>query len=1005
MPSPAATERPPAAKPRRGRSWHRTAGKPVRWWLVALVVVIGVHRWIPETRWLMVHMVTLGLITTSIMVWSQHFTEALLHHKLPDTDRPRQIVRIYGVTAGTVLLIAGMLGGWWWLTVVAATVIGAMLTWHGLALLRQPREALPARFGITVRWYATASFFLPVGAIFGAILARDLPAEWHARLLLAHQAVNVLGFVGLTVSATLLTLWPTILRTRMRDDAVRLSRIALPLMAAGSLLSALFALTGHPVLTAAGLALYTVGAALVGVLMLRTARRRRPEGYMGWSLASGVAWLVVTSALAAWLVATRGLETSVAQTLTVPFVAGFLVQTLFGAMSYILPSTMGGGPATVRASLAAMNRAGVYRATVANLCIALFALPAGVLPSWVRALVSIVGAVVLAAFIPLMISSAKVSVAARRRMVAERAARASSSDDDAAPHAAASPSRPGQAGSVPTPSSSGEAVPANAGHGGRSSRTVTTRGDVEGSTMGQGVASSVPAGHGGGSSRGASTQREGDGSARRQSAASSSAGGVSPLTQLLAGVLTVVLAVAAGIAIAPQSAGFSLSGGGGSAAEGTGETTEVTMHAREDMRFDPSEIRVPRGNRLVITLVNEDPSMVHDLVFANGATSGRLDPGATATVDVGVVTDPLDGWCSVIGHRSMGMTVTVVPVDENGQAVSGDGTHDHSSAAGGAAGSGTAAGSEADPAQAADLNAAPGKGFTTRSPVMEPASEETVHRVTLDVQEVAREVAPGVTMDAWTYNGQYMGPTLRGKVGDTFEVTLENHGSMGHSVDFHAGDVSPDEPMRTIVPGESLVYRFTAQRSGIWLYHCSSMPMSTHVAAGMFGAVVIDPPDLPAVDREYLLVQNETYLSAPDENQPDVPEGAGAVVDPEKIKTGQPTFTMFNGHATQYMHAPLTARPDERVRIWVLAAGPSMGLSFHVVGGQFDTVYKEGAYQLTPSATNNPGGTGGAQALDLASAQGGFVELSFPEAGTYTFVNHSFAEAERGAKGLIRVAG
>ena len=115
----------------------------MRWWLVALVVVIGVHRWIPETRWLMVHMVTLGLITTSIMVWSQHFTEALLHHKLPDTDRPRQIVRIYGVTAGTVLLIAGMLGGWWWLTVVAATVIGAMLTWHGLALLRDHVGELP----------------------------------------------------------------------------------------------------------------------------------------------------------------------------------------------------------------------------------------------------------------------------------------------------------------------------------------------------------------------------------------------------------------------------------------------------------------------------------------------------------------------------------------------------------------------------------------------------------------------------------------------------------------------------------------------------------------------------------------------------------------------------------------------------------------------------------------------------------------------------------------------
>ena len=913
VPPISAPQRPSTSTARKGRSWHRTAGKPVRWWLVALVIVIAAHRWIPDTRWLMVHMVTLGLITTSIMVWSQHFTEALLHHKLPDSDRPRQIVRIYGVTAGTALLIVGMLAGWWWLTVIAATVIGVMLTWHGLALLAQLRTALPARFGLTVRWYATAAFFLPAGAVFGAILARDLSATWHSRLLLAHQAVNVLGFVGLTVCATLLTLWPTILRTRMRDDAVRLSRIALPLMAAGSLLAAVFALLGTTPLTAAALLLYAAGAATVGWLMLRTGMQRRPEGYMGWSVASGIAWLVVTTVLAAWLVLTRGVETSVAQSLTIPFVAGFLVQTLFGAMSYILPSTMGGGPATVRASLAAMNRAGVYRVTVANLCIALFALPAGVLPSWVRALVSIVGAVVLAAFIPLMISSAKVSIMARRRAVAERAA-----------------------GTAPA--------------------------DRIGAT-----------------------------------AAESSRRGMGAATQFLAGVLTVLLAIAAGIAVAPQSAGFSLAGGNSSSAEGTGETTEVTMHARQDMRFDPSEIRVPQGNRLVVHLTNDDPTTVHDLVFANGATSGRLDPGASATVDVGVISNRLEGWCSVIGHRSMGMTVDVIPVDAQGQEVTATGTDGSHGSHGHAEHTGT------DPAQAADLNAAPGEGFTTRSPALAPASDETVHRMTLDVQEVAREVAPGVTLDAWTYNGQYMGPTLRGKVGDTFEITLTNGGTMGHSVDFHAGDISPDQAMRTIAPGESLVYRFTAHRSGIWLYHCSTMPMSSHVAAGMFGAVMIDPPNLPSVDREYLLVQSETYLAAPSPDQPDLPEGVNAVVDPEKIAAKQPSFTMFNGHATQYMHDPLTARPGERVRIWVLTAGPSEGLSFHVVGGQFDTVYKEGAYQLSPDGPGHPGGTGGAQALDLAPAQGGFVELDFREPGTYTFVNHSFAEAERGARGLIRV--
>jgi nitrite reductase (NO-forming) len=87
------------------------------------------------------------------------------------------------------------------------------------------------------------------------------------------------------------------------------------------------------------------------------------------------------------------------------------------------------------------------------------------------------------------------------------------------------------------------------------------------------------------------------------------------------------------------------------------------------------------------------------------------------------------------------------------------------------------------------------------------------------------------------------------------------------------------------------------------------------------------------------------------------------------------------------------------VRLWVLAAGPARGISFHVVGGVFDTVFKEGEYLLRPE--NETGG--GAQALGLAAAQGGFVELVFEEPGTYTAVNHSFVELERGARALITV--
>jgi nitrite reductase (NO-forming) len=107
---------------------------------------------------------------------------------------------------------------------------------------------------------------------------------------------------------------------------------------------------------------------------------------------------------------------------------------------------------------------------------------------------------------------------------------------------------------------------------------------------------------------------------------------------------------------------------------------------------------------------------------------------------------------------------------------------------------------------------------------------------------------------------------------------------------------------------------------------------------------------------------------------------------------------VFNGYADQYDHRPLTARTGERIRIWVLDAGPDRATSFHVVGGQFDTVYSEGSYLLRP-------GSGGSQALALQPGQGGFVELSFPQAGRYPFVSHIMIDAERGAHGIFDVRG
>ena len=266
----------------------------------------------------------------------------------------------------------------------------------------------------------------------------------------------------------------------------------------------------------------------------------------------------------------------------------------------------------------------------------------------------------------------------------------------------------------------------------------------------------------------------------------------------------------------------------------------------------------------------------------------------------------------------------------------------------------------------------------------------TTHTVTFHATEVAREVAPGVTQQAWTFNGQVPGPILRGHVGDVFNVTVVNDGTMTHSIDFHASQVAPNVQMAAIAPGKSLVYQFKADYAGIWMYHCGTAPAIEHIANGMFGAVVIDPPNLPPVAHEYVMVQSELYLG---------PQGQPG--DLTKMLADAPDAVVFNGYVNQYKYAPIKVDPGQRIRIWVLDAGPSDISSFHIVGTIFDTVFKEGHYEIQPGNPTD----GASQALDLMPAQGGFVETTFAQPGVYTMVSHKFVDASRGDLGTFDVGG
>ncbi len=381
-----------ATKPRSRRP--RTDRITTMWMLLALagaVTGLVTRSVLPQTWWTTIHLVTLGVLTNGILQWSWYFARGLL--RLPPTDRRSgrdAVLRSVVFNVALVGLVAGMWFGAPLTVIVFATVVGAVVAWHGYAIVLAAREALGSRHAPLLRFYVAASALFVVGCTIAgfltvALLDADAPT-WLLNnadgLTLAHAIILVGGWVGLSIAGTLVTLGPTALRTRMEADASVTAVRGLPWLVAAVTGAGLAAALGWMAIAGALLGAYACGLAVwIGLPFARVGVAKGIREHAGWTMAGGVAWTGVGMAIVAVVLARSSDPTAAREAIMawIPLigVAG-PGQIFIGALTYLLPVVVGGGPSTVRLGIATLETASATRLAARTVALVLLAVTTGI---------------------------------------------------------------------------------------------------------------------------------------------------------------------------------------------------------------------------------------------------------------------------------------------------------------------------------------------------------------------------------------------------------------------------------------------------------------------------------------------------------------------------------------------------------------------------------------------------------------------------------------------------
>jgi FtsP/CotA-like multicopper oxidase with cupredoxin domain len=205
-------------------------------------------------------------------------------------------------------------------------------------------------------------------------------------------------------------------------------------------------------------------------------------------------------------------------------------------------------------------------------------------------------------------------------------------------------------------------------------------------------------------------------------------------------------------------------------------------------------------------------------------------------------------------------------------------------------------------------------------------------------------ILPGVTVDAYAYNGQIPGPRIHIRQGDRVRINVTNGLPERTTVHWH-GLILPNQmdgpaeiTQKPIEPGRSYAYEFTATQHGTYFYHPHAKPDRTQ-ALGLYGALIIDPAnpaDEVAADHDYV-IQLQEWLKREGLTYPSMPmDGA------------QPNYFTINGRAYPATET-IRMKVGETLKVRFIGTNNGFIHPMHIHGGPFQVVARDGE-TIPPSA-------------------------------------------------------